>query len=63
MSESKVLVLSKDEHILLKGLIPEILKNSESSIKSEKNPIKKKGLKVSSDILNGFLQKLNKINF
>lgn len=61
--ESKVLAISKDEYQLLNGLIPEILKNSENLMKTEKNPIKKKGLKVSNDVLSGFLNKLKKIKF
>lgn len=63
MVQDKLLSISKDEHLLLKGLIPVIIKSGEDNLSIEKNSIKRKGLKVSNNILVGFNNKLNKIKF
>lgn len=63
MADNKVLILSEDEHVLLKGLIPIIIKDTEKKIKEDKNIINRKALKISVDVLEKFLNKLNKIKF
>ena len=60
---SKLLIITKDEHDLLKGLIPTIIKNTEKKIKEEKNSINNKALKVSVNILQNFNDKLKTIKF
>lgn len=60
---SKLLIITKDEHNLLKGLIPTIIKNTEKKIKEEKNSINNKALKVSVNILQNFNDKLKTIKF
>lgn len=60
---SKLLIITKDEHDLLKGLIPTIIKNTEKKIKEEKNSINNKALKVSVNILRNFNYKLKIIKF
>ena len=63
MNKNRLLVLSKDEHELLKGLIPVLIKDTDKKIKEDKNIINKKALSISVDILKNLDKKLKVIKF
>lgn len=57
MSHNKILILTEDEHAILSGLLPMIIKDSKKNI----NDSNKKALTLSLDILEHISEKLKKI--
>lgn len=56
MSHNKILILTEDEHAILSGLLPMIIKDSKKNI----NDSNKKALTLSLDILEHISEKLKK---